>query len=718
MNAGIPVALMLMILFPLFQPISARALESAPPREERVLARVDVAGNIEGLGIPIYADLVDSSGQEYLLTIAPPATLAHLKGRVTILDTAAEGKRYLIALERRAGGRGKVALKLKVLHDDGKQIIVRETPGVHRTIEPLGFDLTLLSDRPVRLPERGKSLREFLPAKGTYDPVINGIIGQVSEDALSSYVSGLSGVTPVTVGGASYTISSRYTGSGTPIQMATQFAYEHLQGLGLTTTYHQWNACGRSNRNVVAELPGVLHPGEIVLVTAHIDDMPSVSPAPGADDNASGSAAVFVAADILKNYSFDRTVRFVLFTGEEQGLCGSGEYAELVYSSGQNITAVLNMDMIAFNTTGSSPTLLLHTRPANNPGYASDLAIANMFVDVATVYSLPLNPAIMADGLTASDHYYFWNAGYPAILAIEDDENDFNPYYHTGNDNLNNINLPYFTAFAKAAIGTAAQLAGISSPQQSYQLLLHKEGTGSGSITPSSGTITWSGNSGSASYPANTRVDFTAQALADSAFVRWEGACSGTTNPCSLLISSDLSVTALFNLKTDFTGSPTSGTPPLRVAFADLSIHNPVAWSWTFGDGGTASTQEPLHIYRSAGNFTVSLAATGDGGTVTTTKGGYMDVTQCGNLPARIAESGSPYPSIQSGYNALDEGEQLRIQALNFTENLTLANVNAVSLQGGYDCGFSEILDYAVIHGSLTISGGPVTIDGGIAIAP
>jgi hypothetical protein len=717
MFARIAVASLLMILFPLFHQLSARAVESAPPFEQRVLARVDVAGNIEDLGIPIYADLVDSSGQEYLLTIANPETLGHLKDRVRVLDPEAEGKRYLIALERRAGARGKASLKLKVLHDDGRQIIILETPGVYRTLEPLGFDLTLLRDSPLRLPERRKVLREFLPAQVNYDPVINGIIDQVSEASLSSYVSDLSGVTPVTVGGASYTVSTRYTGSGTPIQMATQFAYEHLQGLGLATTYHQWSACGKSNRNVVAELPGVLHPGEIVLVTAHIDDMPFVSPAPGADDNGSGTAAVFVAADILKNYSFDRTVRFVLFTGEEQGLCGSWAYAAAV--SGQNITAVLNMDMIAFNTTGSSPTLLLHTRPANNPGYASDLAIANMFVDVATAYSLPLTPGIRADGISASDHYSFWGEGFPAILAIEDDEIDFNPYYHKPSDTLDKINLPYFTAFAKAAIGATAQLAGVSSQQQSYQLLLKKEGTGTGSITPSSGTITWNGNSGSASYPANTRVDLIAQALADSAFVRWEGGCSGTTNTCSLLISSDLSVTALFNLKTDFTGSPTTGSAPLRVAFADLSIHNPVAWSWSFGDGGTASAQEPLHIYRSSGSFTVSLAATGDGGMVTTTKSGYIDVTPCGNLPVRIAKSGSPYPSIQSGYNnALDEGDQLRIQALNFTENLNLANVNAVSLHGGYDCDFSEILDYALIHGSLTISGGPVTIDGGIAIAP
>jgi PKD repeat protein len=710
MYTGIPGVVLLMFICTFFHPLSSQAREG-DPLEQRVLARIDVAGNIEDLGIPIHADLVDSSGQEYLLTIAAPATLEHLKERVRILDPAAEGKRYLIALERRGGARRDASSKVKVLHDDGRRIVIRETPGVYQDLEPLGFDLKLLRDHPVTLPERREAVREFLPARAAYDPVINGILGQVSEAALSSHVSGLSGVTPVTVGGAPYTISARSTNSGVPVQKATQFAYEYFQGLGLTTIYQDWTGGSISNRNVIAELPGMVHPEEVVLVTAHIDDMPSGSVAPGADDNASGTAAVFVAADILRSYRFDRTIRFVLFTGEEQGLYGSWAYATSL--SGQNVVAVINMDMISYNTAGSPPTLLLHTRPTNNPGYPADIAIGNVFIDVASTYSLPLEPSIKADGEEASDHSSFWAKGFPAILAIEDDYYDFTPYYHTTNDTLQTLNMPYFAAFAKAAIGTAAHLAGIT-----WQLALQKEGTGTGSISPSSGTITWNGASGSARYPTNTRVDLTPLASADSVFSGWEGACSGSSNPCSLLFSSDLTVTALFSRMIDFTGSPTVGAAPLRVGFSDQSLHNPVSWSWSFGDGGTASSKNPAHIFRTSGNFTVSLNATGDGGTFATTKGDYVHVDPCGNLPVKIAESGSPYPSIQGGYNALSGGEHLRIQALDFTENLTLANVNAVSLQGGYDCGFSTILDYAVIHGSLTMGGGPVTIDGGIVIAP
>ena len=75
----------------------------------------------------------------------------------------------------------------------------------------------------------------------------------------------------------------------------------------------------------------------------------------------------------------------------------------------------------------SGPTLRLHTRTTSNPGYPGDRAIADVFVDVVSNYGLSgsLTPIIDPDGITASDHSPFWNKGYSAILAIEDDEDDF-----------------------------------------------------------------------------------------------------------------------------------------------------------------------------------------------------------------------------------------------------------------------------------------------------
>ncbi|HEX2897122.1 MAG TPA: PKD domain-containing protein, partial [candidate division Zixibacteria bacterium] len=76
-----------------------------------------------------------------------------------------------------------------------------------------------------------------------------------------------------------------------------------------------------------------------------------------------------------------------------------------------------------------------------------------------------------------------------------------------------------------------------------------------------------------------------------------------------------------------FTGSPTSGCAPLNVNFTDQSTGDITSWSWTFGDGGTSTAQSPSHSYAAAGNYTVSLTATGPGGSDGETKTNYVSVS-------------------------------------------------------------------------------------------
>ena len=76
----------------------------------------------------------------------------------------------------------------------------------------------------------------------------------------------------------------------------------------------------------------------------------------------------------------------------------------------------------------------------------------------------------------------------------------------------------------------------------------------------------------------------------------------------------------------DFSGTPTSGTAPLNVAFTDLSTNNPTSWSWTFGDGNSSTSQNPSNNYTSPGDYTVSLTATNQYGSDTETKTDYIHV--------------------------------------------------------------------------------------------
>jgi hypothetical protein len=188
------------------------------------------------------------------------------------------------------------------------------------------------------------------PTDFTYDPQVAGMITQVVSTTVYNYDAQLSGEVAAVIGGEAYTITTRYTASGVSIGKATQFVYEHLQQQGITASYHDWTNCGRSNRNVVGVLTGTVTPNEIVLITAHLDDVPSSGRAPGADDNASGSVGVMLAAEIMSEYHFERTCASS-FTGEAQA-CAAARCTPTRCGGWRQYRAVAH-GMIAYDSTAA-----------------------------------------------------------------------------------------------------------------------------------------------------------------------------------------------------------------------------------------------------------------------------------------------------------------------------------------------------------------------------
>ncbi len=99
----------------------------------------------------------------------------------------------------------------------------------------------------------------------------------------------------------------------------------------------------------------------------------------------------------------------------------------------------------------------------------------------------------------------------------------------------------------------------------------------------------------------------------------------------------------------DFAGSPVTGTAPLTVNFSDLSIGDPVSWSWDFGDGGTSTAQNPSHVYSATGVYTVSLAVTSACGTDAVTKTDYVTVTEPGAVSYAYATGETSVDGAVSG---------------------------------------------------------------------
>jgi hypothetical protein len=535
------VLIVILVSGPGFLPITALA-QGIP--DSGALARIEVRGPLQEIRLPVYAHLCDATGNEYALVITPIEHL-YTSGLVyRTIDSVAIPGSYLLALERRKGSREAAAQRFEILLDDGRHILVRNGSGVPDKLAKLGFDLQVLPDKPISLRAAPLPLAPAI----TYDALIAAMIDQVQSNTVYDENGNLSGENQVTIGGSPYTITTRHTGSGTPIQLATQYVYERMETMGLTVSYHDWSACSRSNRNVIGAKAGIIRPDEIVLITAHLDDMPASGSAPGADDNASGSAGVLIAANIMSPNDFERTVRFVFFTGEEQGLCGSGAYASMVDLANEKIVAVYNMDMIAWDAINGS-TLRLHTRPTNNPGYQADVAIANLFSEVVDAYGLSsgLTPIIDADGIGASDHASFWQHGFAGILAIEDDVSDFNIYYHTSNDQRQYLNMDYFTNFVKASVGTAAHLAFPFTASNNPVLYAVRSGQGSGSVTSNPPGIDC-GRDCLETYQSGTVVTLTATADPGFAFGGWNGAgCSGTET-CVVTLYGDITITATFDV--------------------------------------------------------------------------------------------------------------------------------------------------------------------------
>jgi|GEM_PF-3182472 len=301
------------------------------------------------------------------------------------------------------------------------------------------------------------------------DPFIQSIINRVSKDEWRDIVRGLSGDQPVTIGGQPVVLKTRYTPSAQGT-LSEQYVYEYFQTHGLAASYHSWSGnnarcIGVSGRNVIAEIKGSKDPGRIYMLTAHLDSIsPRPAEAPGADDDGSGTTAVMVAAKLLKSYGFDYTVRFVAFTGEERGLCGSGRYAADARSRNENIQGVINLDMIAYDSDGVKD-VEIHAGTRGDSRAIADLLIANM-----AAYQLNLIPHLLTDTATnLSDHASFWNNNYPALAAAEYlFSGDGNPFIHSVRccDTWEHLDLDMGTDYTKAAIATISMLGGVQSGAQ------------------------------------------------------------------------------------------------------------------------------------------------------------------------------------------------------------------------------------------------------------
>ena len=278
------------------------------------------------------------------------------------------------------------------------------------------------------------------PLAAAQDPAVEAIVSLVSPASLASSVQSLQDFV------------TRYASTAN-CQASGDWLYGAFSALDLDDVHFQpFTFSTYASRNVVAEKTGQTYPDDILIICGHYDSTSSqpLTLAPGADDNASGTAAVLEAARVLAPYDFDFTVRFIAFSAEEWGLYGSEAYAEAASAAGERIIGVVNLDMVAY-ANAMPEDLEIIVNPAS-------AWLADRFLAAAAGYGvLGANKRVDAS-IIYSDHSPFWDHGYPALLAIEDYPLA-NPYYHQITDTLDTLDLDFFTAATRASLGLVAELA-------------------------------------------------------------------------------------------------------------------------------------------------------------------------------------------------------------------------------------------------------------------
>ncbi len=283
---------------------------------------------------------------------------------------------------------------------------------------------------------------------GQHAQVLNAL-QQFNADSLEAHVRKLSALESWN---GTDTIKSRLSGTD-----GNEQAFGYIVG-----RLKNWNVLidtprfGNTGQNIIASKPGY-RSDKYIMVGAHYDavggvQLPSHIVYPGADDNASGVAAVLETARILDKFNWPFTIRYAFWDEEEQGLFGSKAYCPP--NDAENLMGYINLDMIAYDQNNDS-LFEIHTSNRSHSRF-----LAQRAVKVLETYAIGLRHKIVDPGDQATDHASFWFTNLPAIGVNEVYSGpDFNPNWHLITDSMNKFNLSYFHRMSKLVLTLTADCA-------------------------------------------------------------------------------------------------------------------------------------------------------------------------------------------------------------------------------------------------------------------
>jgi Zn-dependent M28 family amino/carboxypeptidase len=242
---------------------------------------------------------------------------------------------------------------------------------------------------------------------------------------------------------------------------------EEFRGYGFEVARLPFTFRGQTFVNLKARRPGA-QARRRFIIGAHFDSVPG---SPGADDNASGVASLLEVARGLATAKMRETnVEFIAFNLEEYGMIGSRAYAEQLKKEKAEISGMLSLEMVGYSTPEkNSQKMPLFLKPfypdtGNFIGLVANTSSKKFLQKTRDAFKqveglaietlvLPANGWVFPDA-RLSDHSPFWDNGFPALL-VTDTSFFRNPYYHSKEDRIETLNLPFLARVTEAVFQTA-----------------------------------------------------------------------------------------------------------------------------------------------------------------------------------------------------------------------------------------------------------------------
>ncbi|MDI6765835.1 MAG: M28 family peptidase [Bacteroidota bacterium] len=362
--------------------------------------------------------------------------LKRLKGRginVQVIDDKPWTDSYAVISETFLKKQNQSLSKysLPILFKDDDVVVTKGSAGVFHELRKQGISGFEIDRKEIPI----DISQTYLPSTFSVmvDSTIDSIISLVSNTTITNYIQGMQNF------GTRYCLNSNR-------ENVFKWVGDQFTDLGIADVqYDSFLYASTWQKNVIATIPGTVNPSAEIIVGGHFDSYSSnLSQAPGADDNASGTTAAIEMARVLKliNYQPRLTLRFIGFAAEEVGLKGSYDYAVKARQQWRDIKVMMNYDMIG-NRNTSQP-----DRDVYVVWYSGSEAYSNLHAAMMRTYTT-LNPVLTTSYRSGSDSWSFYQKAYKTVFCIE---HDFSPYYHSPNDLIQYLEIPYARDIIKSGL--------------------------------------------------------------------------------------------------------------------------------------------------------------------------------------------------------------------------------------------------------------------------